>query len=90
MQKGAGAEEEIFFVVAGALPVEVLCFYMRLRPTPFCLCVCVCVCVRAYVCMCVCVCLQGCMCMCVFVWFDHVSAEYFLPNPTLDARSLRL
>ena len=75
MQKGAGAEEEIFFVVAGALPVEVLCFYMRPRPTPFCLCdsLCVsigmCVCVRMYVCvrvyigMCVCVYRDVCVCL---------------------------
>jgi hypothetical protein len=74
MQKGAGAEEEIFFVVAGALPVEVLCFYMRLRPTPFCLCDSLCVSIG----MCVCVC--ACVCMYVCAWFDHVSAEYFLPQ----------
>ena len=56
MQKGAGAEEEIFFVVAGALPVEVLCFYMRPRPTPFCLCDSLCVCVSMGMCVCVCAC----------------------------------
>ena len=65
MQKGAGAEEEIFFVVAGALPVEVLCFYMRLRPTPFCLCDSLCVCVSIG--MCACVYRDVCVCVCVRV-----------------------
>ena len=64
MQKGAGAEEEIFFVVAGALPVEVSCFYMRLRPTPFCLCDSLCVCVSIGMCACVyrdvCMCVREC------------------------------
>ena len=71
MQKGAGAEEEIFFVVAGALPVEVLCFYMRLRPTPFCLCDSLCVCVSIGMCACVrmyvCVCVSIGMCVCVSI-----------------------
>ena len=65
--KGSGAEEEIFFVVAGALPVEVSCFYMRPRPTPFCLCDSLCVsigmCVRAYVCLYVCVSIGMCVCV---------------------------
>ena len=62
-KKGAGAEEEIFFFVAGALPVEVLCFYMRLRPTPFCLCDSLCVSIGMCVCVCACVCMYVCVCI---------------------------